>query len=189
VITALQLFEHLRSRGGPAPAKLVLLAVDADNAPDRYAGAEPPDLVPWRFGLPIRGASEGLATLHKIYHHQQALVAAATRHHIRELEAQGLVDYFPVRLKDAGAIPAAPPSLLGIDRQFERVDLFGLVKRIPTDFVITDREDRELREVVRRLVLQGVDGKDPLAVRFVHALGGGEGHDGSRDDAKARRVD
>ena len=95
VTTALDLFDYLRSGDGPKPKKLILLAVDADNERQDYAGPETASVLPWRYGVPLRGASAAVSALKKLYKSQQALVSACALHHIRELEQQGRLELLP----------------------------------------------------------------------------------------------
>ena len=171
VATALELFDFLRSTGESRPKKLILLAVDADNDRQSYAGAETPSAVPWQFGLPVRGATTMVSTLKKLYNRQQDLVTAATHRHIRDLADQHLIEFFPVRLKDArGTVAGDFGSDGALEQNLAHVDIFGLVKNIPTDFVVTAREDRQLQFVVHKLLADAPAGQPSLAERFARAV-------------------
>lgn len=171
VATALDLFDYLRSAAGPKPRKLILLAVDADNERQDYAGPETPSIFPWRYGLPVRGASAAVSTLKKLYKSQQALVSACALHHIGDLEKQNLIEFFPVRLRDVHGVEANElRGGDGLEKPLAHVDVFGLVKDIPTDFVVTAKEDRLLKLVVHRLLTEAEPGGVPLADRFARAV-------------------
>jgi len=171
VTTALDLFDYLRSAAPFKPKKLILLAVDADNERQDYVGPQTPSIFPWRYGLPLRGATAAVSTLKKLYASQQALAAAAARHHIRELEQQNLIEFLPVRLKDVRGVEAQELRAGdGLEKPLQQVDVFGLIKDIPTDFVVTTREDRLLQSVVRKLLSEAPPGEASLADRFARAV-------------------
>lgn len=183
LVTALQLFEHLRRRPS-ASQKLVVLAIDANNEPEGYAGPNPPSRVPWKLDLPLRGATSAVTTMAGMYESQQSLVMAAIDQRIRTLEQQGVLEYYAVRLRDAFHV--APPleavslraKLLKLQTQvvgearsaLDAVNLFGVVQAIPTDFVMSDEEDRDLQLTVEALLNRKRDNRPSVASGFLQAI-------------------
>lgn len=185
LITALQLFYYLRQGQRRPEQKMVILAIDANNEPEGYAGAIPPSRMPWKLDLPFRGALSAVSTVAGMYNSQQALVMAAINHRIRTLEQQGVLEYFPVRLRDAAhlASPAEADSaraqLLKLKERAESeakstiqaVNLFGIIQEIPTDFVLTAEEDQDLKRTVEQLLQRRTGNQPGVAEGFLRALG------------------
>lgn len=187
LVTALQFFEYLR-HATARPKKLILLAIDANNEAEGYTGARRPSRFPIHYGLPLRGAAAGLATAGKVYSRQQALVTAALNHRIKALEKEGSLEFYAIRLKDAARlIPSTEDiSVKAKLRRWQHeaatqpwthlqaLSFFGIVEDIPTDFVLSNQEDKDLKSIVEKLL----DWKEPansasVADRFVQAVAGG----------------
>lgn len=183
LVTALQLFDYLhqgRTNGGP---RMVILSVDANNEPEGYAGAGAPPRVPWKLDLPLRGALSAVGTIAGVYSSQQRLVLAAIEQRIRTLERTGKLEYYPVRLRDAALLPATATTLPAnrlrelkeraeaeARSTIKAVNLFGVVQDIPTDFVLTDDEDRDLKLTVERLLHRVPEGRPSVANGLLRSL-------------------
>jgi hypothetical protein len=164
ISTALELFHYLQKAdshppagaGAPLPRRrLVLLSIDANNEPDTYAGPTPGYNKPFRLDAPLRGLIPAVSTVMKLYTKQQSLVHAALHSRLETLRGAGLVDYFELDL--ATATPRHPA-----------------LKAIPTDFVLTDREDTLLEQVAGELLNQptNAEGKESLATALIRKLRG-----------------
>jgi hypothetical protein len=155
VTTALELLAYLRSRhptNQPA-RKFVVLSVDAGVEPDHYEGPRPAARLPWHVDLPVRGLVPAASTFSRLYTKQQSLVRAALESRVKTLVQTGVLDWYEVKLLDAV-------------RNAERI------RKIPTDFVLTDAEDHLLKQAVAELLSRpqpGVPGKTQAAA-FVEAL-------------------
>jgi len=182
--TALEFFDYL-GRASTRPKKLVLLAIDANNQPEGYTGARAPSRSPFHYGLPFRAAAAAVATVSKMYNSQQALVAAAINHRLEALEQAGRLEACHLRLKDAlKLIPTANDVSMRAKlrrlrehaakqpwSQIQALSFFGLVQDIPTDFVLSNQEDEDLRGIVERLLEWKHQANAPsLAERFLQAV-------------------
>jgi predicted acylesterase/phospholipase RssA len=162
LITALQLFDYLRACDGNK--RLILLSIDANNHISNYQGPSGASWMPLRVDLPFRGMIPALETLASIYANQQDLVQAIINRRVRALEKTGALEYYSIRLKDA--VEMKGPGLSTFKQaqkmqgdaedvaasQLQRFDLFGIIKNIPTDFVMKTGEDRHLKFVVNLLL-------------------------------------
>ena len=152
--TGLEYYGSVRRAASPEKGpKLVLLAIDAGNEPQNPRAVTPGNHGPFHLDLPVRGLLPAASTFAKVYNNQQSLVRAAIDQRIRQLAANG--------------------SSIRIDFNLLRAtNLVEKLRKIPTDFVITDTEDRLLAEAARVIVNQGrpeLGGKTP-AEAFVEAL-------------------
>jgi hypothetical protein len=154
LVTALELYSYLLARqtnSAKAP-RLVLLSVDANSDSDVYEGIPTDSKLPFRFDFPLRGVMPALSTFSHIYAKKKVLVRAAIEWRLRQLKDKDLVKHYEI-------------NLLGATKAFPEV------KQIPTDFVISDKEDNLLRRAVDFLVNKNEQGGDTLAEAFVRGLG------------------
>jgi hypothetical protein len=123
-----------------------------------------------------------------MYNNQQALVTAAISRRLQALEQAGSLDFFPVRLRDAAKLIPTEKDLgmwakLGRLQQkaakepwsqLQALSLFGLIRDIPTDFVLSNQEDQDLKVIVERLLdWKDTAGGATLAERFLRAVAAG----------------
>jgi predicted acylesterase/phospholipase RssA len=153
--TALELAAWLEAQGKPGRGaqRFVILSVDANNETDAYKEPTAPARVPWRLDVPVRGLLPAVSTFSRLYTKQQSLVRAALARRIASLVASGSLEFYEVKLIDA-------------------VKNAADVRKIPTDFVMTDREDAALKEAVAELLGHprgGAEAKS-LAAAFVGAV-------------------
>lgn len=184
LITALQLLAYLRHGQIRSNQSMIVLALDANNEAEGYTKPAELPRTPWKLDLPFRGATSAAVTIAGIYESQQSLVMAAIQHQIRTLERDGTLKYFPIRLRDAELI--APPehetSVLARLKKLKRtaddeaksglkaVNLLGIIQDIPTDFVLTDDEDRHLKITVEGLLLRASEAGPSVAEGFLRAV-------------------
>ena len=135
LVTVLDLFDYLNTQPPPGgqPRRLVLLSIDASTDADTYRGPTPASPLPLHLDLPIRGLIPAVSTMLHYYNQQQFLVGAAIRQRLRVLQERGALEFFQVNLREAA-------------HNAEHL------RRIPTDFVLTDREDEWLREAALELL-------------------------------------
>lgn len=183
LVTALQLFDHLRSAERGNKKKLILLSIDANNRLTDYQGPGGAALLPLRLDLPFRGMIPALETIANIYQNQQELVRAIIQMRIRALERVGVLEFYSIRLKDAADVQLPVMSSLKKARKTEsdaedaamshlqRFDLFGIIKDIPTDFVMKSGEDRNLKFTVESLLERVPPGqKQSVGDAFIQAV-------------------
>ncbi len=154
LVTALELYGYLLARQSPSakPPRLVLLSIDANSESDVYEGIPTDSKLPVRFDFPLRGVMPALSTFSHVYAKKKVLVRAAIEWRLRQLKEKKLIEHYEINLLDA-------------------VKAYPGVKDIPTDFVITDKEDKLLRRAVDYLVAGRPQEGDTLAEAFVRGLG------------------
>lgn len=152
ITTALELFSYLETRGKPGKRgpRLVLLAIDAGVAPETYESPRIASKLPFRADFPIRGLVPAVSAFSRLHNKQQSLVRAAIGRQLDSLAGKGLIDYFDVRLINATNNARA-------------------LRVIPTDFVITDREDAALKEAAVELLGRPKGGRS-MADAFAEAV-------------------
>lgn len=137
ITTALEVLGYInRHRQSGTPARrMILLSIDANNEPDGYERPSSVPISPLRLDLPIRGILPAVSIFAKLYSKQKSLVHAALLSRVNSLTEAGTLDFFEVKLMDATKNSA-------------------VVRRIPTDFVLSDFEDKALQQAVAEVLSQ-----------------------------------
>lgn len=183
VVSALSLLDYLEKGMKKNRGKMVILSVDANKDRPGYQGPSGSSHIPWKLDLPFRGLVPAVETMRNFFRSQQALIQIAIQHRIKQLHNEGILDYYAVRLCDATNVMVSQAGLVkNISNtegnledttlaQLENIDMFGLIKNIPTDFVLKASEDEKLRRTVESLLDQvPADDKRTVAQGFLESL-------------------
>jgi len=183
VVSALSLLDYLEKGMKKNGGKMVILSVDANKDRTGYQGPSGASYIPCKLDLPFRGLVPAVETMRNFFRCQQALIQIAIQHRVLQLQKAGILNYYAVRLCDATNVMVPSSDLVkNISKtegnledttlaQLENIDMFGLIKNIPTDFVLKAGEDEKLRRTVESLLDQvSPDSKKTVAQGFLESL-------------------